>query len=29
MSLIWYWRFISSADCDVPVVNVPPVEIGT
>src|SRR5580704_7197264 len=29
VSLAWYWRLISSADCDVPLVKVPPVEMGT
>jgi hypothetical protein len=24
-----YWRFINSAFCDVPEVNVPPEEMGT
>ena len=29
VSLTWYWRFNSSADCEVPEVNVPLVEMGT
>ncbi len=29
VSLTSYWRFMQQADCEVPVVKVPPVEMGT